>query len=52
MNYYIKRADVVKGAASYYIIQNMGSILENDDQQGLAHFLEHMAFIKHRCQNI
>ncbi|MGS0524399.1 insulinase family protein [Zobellia nedashkovskayae] len=22
----------------------MGSVLENDDQQGLAHFLEHMAF--------
>ncbi len=44
MTYYIKSTDVVKEAASYYIIQNVGSILENDDQQGLAHFLEHMAF--------
>lgn len=44
MTYYIKKTDVVKGAASYYIIQNVGSILENDNQQGLAHFLEHMAF--------
>ncbi|HMR16518.1 MAG TPA: insulinase family protein, partial [Mariniflexile sp.] len=44
MTYYIKSTDVVKDAASYYIIQNVGSILENDDQQGLAHFLEHMAF--------
>jgi len=44
MTYYIKNTDVVKDAASYYIIQNVGSILENDDQQGLAHFLEHMAF--------
>ncbi|MAZ28708.1 MAG: peptidase M16 [Cytophagaceae bacterium] len=44
MTYYIKHTDVVKNAASYYIIQNVGSILENDDQQGLAHFLEHMAF--------
>lgn len=44
MTYYIKNTDVVKGAASYYIIQNVGSILENDNQQGLAHFLEHMAF--------
>ena len=44
MAYYIKSTDVVKDAASYYIIQNVGSILENDDQQGLAHFLEHMAF--------
>ena len=44
MTYYIKSTDVVKDAASYYIIQNVGSILEEDNQQGLAHFLEHMAF--------
>ncbi|TYQ00200.1 zinc protease [Tenacibaculum adriaticum] len=44
MTYYIKSTDVVKDAASYYIIQNVGSILENEDQRGLAHFLEHMAF--------
>ncbi|AJR03012.1 M16 family metallopeptidase [Siansivirga zeaxanthinifaciens] len=44
MTYYIKSTDVVKDAASYYIIQNVGSVLENEDQQGLAHFLEHMAF--------
>jgi zinc protease len=44
LTYYIKKTNVVQDAASYYIIQNVGSILENDDQQGLAHFLEHMAF--------
>ena len=44
LTYYIYKTEVVKDAASYYIIQNVGSILENDDQQGLAHFLEHMAF--------
>ncbi|WP_242202377.1 M16 family metallopeptidase [Aestuariivivens insulae] len=44
MTYYIQSTDVVKDAASYYIIQNAGSVLENEDQQGLAHFLEHMAF--------
>lgn len=44
MVYYIKKTSVVKDAASYYIIQNVGSILENEDQRGLAHFLEHMAF--------
>jgi zinc protease len=44
MTYYIKNTDVTKDVASYYIIQNVGSILENDNQQGLAHFLEHMAF--------
>lgn len=44
LTYYISKTDVVKNVASYYIIQNVGSVLENDDQQGLAHFLEHMAF--------
>lgn len=44
LTYYIKSTAIVKNSASYYIIQNVGSVLENDDQQGLAHFLEHMAF--------
>jgi zinc protease len=42
--YYIHDTKVTKGVASYYIIQNVGSVLEDDNQQGLAHFLEHMAF--------
>jgi len=44
MTYYLQSTDVTKDVASYYIIQNVGSILENDNQSGLAHFLEHMAF--------
>ncbi|MCD0466077.1 pitrilysin family protein [Flavobacterium sp. ENC] len=44
MTYYIYPTAVNKNSASYYIIQNVGSILENDKQKGLAHFLEHMAF--------
>ena len=44
ITYYLHSTDVTKGAASYYIIQNVGSVLEDDNQQGLAHFLEHMAF--------
>ena len=44
MTYYIYPTAVNKNTASYYIIQNVGSILENDQQKGLAHFLEHMAF--------
>ncbi len=44
LTYYLKSTDVTKDVASYYIIQNVGSVLENDNQQGLAHFLEHMAF--------
>ena len=44
MTYYIYNTQVTKDVASYYIIQNVGSVLEKDNQQGLAHFLEHMAF--------
>lgn len=33
-----------KGQASLYLRIGSGSIAERDDQQGLAHFLEHMAF--------
>ena len=44
LTYYIYKSEAVKDAASYYIISNAGSILEDDDQSGLAHFLEHMAF--------
>jgi zinc protease len=44
ITYYIHNTSVTKDVASYYIIQNVGSVLEKDNQQGLAHFLEHMAF--------
>ena len=44
LTYYIHKTTVTKDVASYYIIQNVGSVLEKDNQQGLAHFLEHMAF--------
>ena len=44
LTYYIHNTKVTKDVASYYIIQNVGSVLEKDNQQGLAHFLEHMAF--------
>jgi zinc protease len=44
LTYYIRHNTEPAGRASYYIIQNVGSILENDSQNGLAHFLEHMAF--------
>ena len=32
------------GRASMRLYMNAGSLMEEDDQQGLAHFLEHMAF--------
>jgi zinc protease len=44
MTYYIKANQEPKERASFYIIQNVGALLEEDDQNGLAHFLEHMAF--------
>jgi zinc protease len=44
LTYYIRHNKEPKERASFYIIQNVGALLENDDQNGLAHFLEHMAF--------
>ncbi|NLE33624.1 MAG: insulinase family protein [Bacteroidales bacterium] len=44
LTYYIRHNTEPAGRASYYIIQNVGAILEEDNQNGLAHFLEHMAF--------
>lgn len=44
MTYYLRHNEEPKERASFYIIRNAGALLENDDQDGLAHFLEHMAF--------
>lgn len=44
LTYYIRHNAQQKQRAEFYIAQNVGSILEEDSQSGLAHFLEHMAF--------
>ena len=44
LTYYIRHNAEPKERADFYIAQKAGSILENDKQRGLAHFLEHMAF--------
>jgi zinc protease len=44
LTYFVRNNKEPEKRASFYIIQNVGAILENDDQNGLAHFLEHMAF--------
>lgn len=44
LTYYIRHNVEPKERASFYIIQNVGALLEEDNQNGLAHFLEHMAF--------
>jgi len=42
--YFIRHNDQTPGQADFYIAQRVGSILEQPEQRGLAHFLEHMAF--------
>ncbi len=44
LTYYIRHNNWPEHVANFYIAQRVGSINENDDQRGLAHFLEHMAF--------
>ena len=44
LTYYIRHNQEPKQRAEFHIAQNVGAILEEDDQDGLAHFLEHMAF--------
>ncbi len=44
LTYYIRHNEKPKDRADFYIAQNVGSILEEENQRGLAHFLEHMAF--------
>jgi zinc protease len=44
LTYYILHNEEPKERASFYFVQNVGAILEDDNQNGLAHFLEHMAF--------
>ncbi|WP_321318021.1 insulinase family protein [Labilibaculum sp.] len=44
LTYYVRHNEEPKDRASFYIVQNVGAVLENDSQNGLAHFLEHMAF--------
>lgn len=44
LTYYIRHNEFPKGQADFYIAQKVGSILESEDQRGLAHFLEHMCF--------
>jgi zinc protease len=42
--YYIRHNEEPKNRVTFYLANKVGSILESDDQQGLAHFLEHMSF--------
>ena len=44
LTYYIYNDGSAAGEAQYYLYQNVGAILENDEEMGLAHVLEHLAF--------
>ena len=44
MRYAIMKNATPPGQVSMRLRFNVGSLMERDDQQGLAHFLEHMAF--------
>lgn len=44
LKYHIKENSTPKHRAVIRLVLNAGSILENDDQRGLAHLIEHLSF--------
>jgi len=44
LTYYIKHNEKTENRAEFYLVNDVGAILETDAQNGLAHFCEHMCF--------
>lgn len=44
LTYYIQKNQLPKDRAMFYLVVNAGAIDEEDNQNGLAHFCEHMGF--------
>ncbi len=44
LTYYIRHNDKPADRAEFYLATDVGAFQEEDDQDGLAHFLEHMCF--------
>ncbi len=44
LTYYIRHNALPENRAEFYLATNVGAIQETPDQDGLAHFLEHMCF--------
>ena len=44
LTYYIRHNDKPAQRAEFYLATNVGAFQEADDEEGLAHFLEHMCF--------
>jgi zinc protease len=42
--YYIRHNNWPENRVCFYLVQRVGSLQEEDNQRGLAHFLEHMCF--------
>ncbi|RVU00700.1 insulinase family protein [Mucilaginibacter limnophilus] len=42
--YYIRHNEEPKNRVTFYLANKVGAVLEDDDQRGLAHFMEHMSF--------
>lgn len=44
LKYYIRKNEKPEDKVELRLVVNVGSMMEEDNQQGLAHFMEHMAF--------
>ena len=44
LTYYVRHNNYPEHKVDFYIAQRVGSLQEEENQRGLAHFLEHMAF--------
>lgn len=44
LTYMIRKNKIPENRAMLYLVNKIGSVQETDDQRGLAHFVEHMAF--------
>lgn len=44
LSYYVRHHGYPAGRAEFRLVVNAGSVLEDEDQRGLAHLLEHLAF--------
>lgn len=42
--YYVQKNSTQKKRVTLYLVNKVGSILETEEQRGLAHFMEHMSF--------
>ena len=42
--YYIRHNATPPGRAHFWLVHKVGSVMEEENERGLAHFLEHMAF--------